>query len=206
MKKSEVTQEKIRKAMKAKGYKWFRDDSSVGYDVNIVGIRNDDTGGKVTNEFDDFLTISYKNESGNWQFHCWRATTDPGTYWMEHPSNTDGCAILVPGQYRSSHKIRLHAGKYPALGQQKPVKVYRDGNLDDVYDTDEEAIKEGIYGINIHRSNPHTESYYVNKWSAGCQVFKKIRNFDDFMGICYKAKDIWGNSFTYTLLNSNDLI
>ena len=198
----DITIDKIKKAMKAKGYKWFTGNV---YDVNIIGIRNDETGDKVTNHFDDYLTISYKNETSDWQFHCWPATTDPGTYWMQHPSNKDGCAMLVPGQYRSSHKIRLHAGKYPALGQQKPVKVYRDGNLDEVYDTDEATIKEGIYGINIHRSNPHTESYYVNKWSAGCQVFKRIADYDTFMEICHKAKDVWGNSFTYTLLNSSDL-
>ena len=44
--------------------------------------------------------------------------------------NRSGVAILKPGQYRSSHKLRLHAGKYLALGQQKPVKVYRDSNRD----------------------------------------------------------------------------
>ncbi|MAH43130.1 hypothetical protein CL614_05425, partial [archaeon] len=61
------------------------------------------------------------------------------------------------------------------------------------------------YGINIHRSNPYTESYYVDKWSAGCQVFKKIADFNTFMEICRKAKDIWGNSFTYTLIESKDI-
>jgi len=124
---------------------------------------------------------------------------------MKHPMNSNGTAILVPGQYRSSHKIRLHRGKYEALGQKKPVKVYRDGNKDDVYDADEDTITEGLYGINIHRSNPYTESYYVDKWSAGCQVFKKVDDFDDFMEICHKARDIWGNSFTYTLIESKDI-
>ena len=202
MKTDDFTRKKIEEAVIAKGYKWFTNNN---YDVNIVGIRNDETENKLTNHFDDFLTVSYKNPVGEWRFHCWQATTDPGTYWMEHPSNKDGCAMLVPGQYRGSHKIRLHAGKYPALGQQRPVKVYRDGNLDDVYDTDESTIKEGLYGINIHRSNPHTESYYINKWSAGCQVFKRVADFDVFMKICNNAAEIWGNSFTYTLLNSNDI-
>ena len=70
---------------------------------------------------------------------------------------------------------------------------------------DEETITEGIYGINIHRSNPNDESYYVNKWSAGCQVFKKVADFNEFMDICRKARDIWGNSFSYTLIESEDL-
>lgn len=201
----EFTREKVKEVIVSKGYKWFNDNNNKGYDVNIIGIRNSETNAAVTNNFDDTLTLSYKDNLGKWNFHTWKATTDPGQYWMEHPMLKElGCAILVPGQYRGSHKIRLHQGKYEALGQRRPVKVYRDNNLDDVYDTDESTITEGVYGINIHRSNPYTESYYVNKWSAGCQVFKKVDDFHEFMEICRKARDIWGNTFSYTLIESKD--
>jgi len=71
------TREQIEKAVKSKGYVWFEDKDNKGYDVNIVGIRNDSTGNNVTNVFDDYLTISYK-ENGQWKFHIWPATTDPG--------------------------------------------------------------------------------------------------------------------------------
>ena len=196
------TRKQIQIAVQELGYKWF--EGSNDYDVNIVGVRNSSTYKKVTNQFDDYLTLSYQIE-GEWKFYCWEVTTDPGSYWMEHPINKDGCAILVPGQYRGSHEIGLHQGKYEALKQKKSVKVYRDDNKDDVYDTDEDTIKEGIYGINIHRSNPYDDSYYVNKWSAGCQVFKKVKEFNMLMDICYKAKDQWGNSFTYTLIESKDI-
>jgi hypothetical protein len=196
--------EQIKEVITSKGYKWFNDHNNKGYDVNIVGIRNSETNGRVTNHFDDAITLSYKDSDSNWKFHQWECTTDPGQYWMDHPMNSDGCAILVPGQYRGSHKIRLHQGKYEALGQRRPVKVYRDNDKDDVYDTDEETITEGVYGINIHRSNPYTESTYVNKWSAGCQVFKKVDDFHEFMEICRTARDIWGNAFSYTLIESKD--
>ena len=200
----EYTKEQIKGVLTSKGYKWFDDHNNKGYDVNIVGIRNSTTDGKVTNHFDDTITISYKDADSDWNFQQWPATTDPGQYWMEHPMNTDGCAILVPGQYRGSHKIKLHQGKYEALGQRKPVKVYRDNDRDLEYDTDADTITEGVYGINIHRSNPYDESTYVNKWSAGCQVFKKVDDFHAFMEICRTAKNIWGNTFTYTLIESND--
>ena len=196
------TREQIQATVEGKGYKYFNDTRNKGYDVNIIGIRNSETDGKVTNAFDDLMTIAYKceegywREEGYWHYHEFPCTTDPGAYWMKHPMNKDGCAILVPGQYRGSHEIRLHRGKYEALGQKKHVKVYRDNDKDDVYDTNEDTITEGLYGINIHRSNPYTESYYVNKWSAGCQVFKRIKDFKTFMKICHKANDIWGNSFT----------
>ena len=189
--------EQIENAVKTKGYAWFENGD---YDVNIVGVRNSATGNKVTNAFDDFLTISYK-EGGQWKFHIWPATTEPGTKGVKEYHNAAGVARLVEGQYRGSHTIRLHQGKYEALGQAKNVKVYRDANKEMVFD--ETKITEGLYGINIHKAG--ADSTYVENWSEGCQVFKKSADFETFMSICRKAKDIHGNSFTYTLIESNDI-
>lgn len=194
------TREQVETAVKAKGYVWFDDAANKGYDVNIVGIRNASTGQVVTNVFDDLLTISYK-ENGVWKFHSWAATTDPGKKGVKEYHNAAGVARLVEGQYRSSHIIRLHQGKYEALGQNKPVKVWRDANKDMVYD--ENKIQEGVFGINIHKAG--ADSTYVENWSEGCQVFKKSADFEAFMKICRKAKDIHGNNFTYTLIKSSDI-
>ena len=195
--------EQIKKAMLSKGYVWFDDSSNKGFDVNIVGIRNSNTGKKVTNIFDDYLTLSYK-ENGEWKFHQWAITTDPGTKAIKEFHNPKGVARLVPNQYRGSHVIGLHQGKYEALKQAKPVKVYRDKNKDMVFD--ETTIEEGIFGINIHRSNKLTESTFVENWSEGCQVFKRVKDFNEFMSIMKKSKKIHGNSFSYTLLTSNDIV
>jgi hypothetical protein len=196
------TREQVEAAVKAKGYVWFEDAANKGFDVNIVGIRNSSTGKKVTNVFDDWLTLSYK-EGGVWKYHSWAITTDPGTKAVKEFHNPNGVARLVPGQYRRSHIIRLHQGKYEALGQNAPVKVWRDKNKDMTFD--EVTIQEGVFGINIHRSNPTTESAYVENWSEGCQVFKRVKDFNEFMAICRKSRDIHGNSFSYTLLESSDI-
>jgi hypothetical protein len=195
------TKEQIETAVKSKGHVWFEDTANKGYDVNIVGIRNTSTGQKVTNAFDDYLTISYK-ENGQWKCHVWPATTDPGKKGVMEYHNKDGVARLVEGQYRGSHIIRLHQGKYEALGQDKPVKVYRDANKDMTYD--ENKITEGVYGINIHKAG--ADSTYVENWSEGCQVFKKSADFEAFMKICRKSKDIHGNRFTYTLIETKDIV
>ena len=195
------TKEQIETAVKSKGYVWFEDTANKGYDVNIVGIRNTSTGQKVTNAFDDYLTISYK-ENGQWKCHVWPATTDPGKKGVMEYHNKDGVARLVEGQYRGSHIIRLHQGKYEALGQDRPVKVYRDSNRDMTYD--ENKITEGVYGINIHKAG--ADSTYVENWSEGCQVFKKSADFEAFMKICRKSKDIHGNRFTYTLIETKDIV
>lgn len=197
------TREQIERAVKAKGYVWFDDMANKGFDVNIVGVRNLTVGRKVTNVFDDYLTLSYK-ENGVWKFHQWAITTDPGTKAVKQFKNPKGVGRLIPNQYRGSHQIGLHQGKYEALRQQRPVKLWRDKNKDMTFD--ETIIDEGLFGINIHRSNPKTESAYVENWSEGCQVFKRVKDFNEFMVIMNKAKAIHGNSFTYTLITSNDIV
>lgn len=200
------TREQIEKAVKSKGYVWFEDKNNKGFDVNIVGIRNSNTGDEVTNKFDDKITISYK-EDGEWKFHCYDCTTDPGRYWTKKIMRKEGVAMMKPGQYRRSHKIRLHAGKYPALGQCGPVTVYRDANKDDRYDLDDNNTQTGLYGINIHRATGRKgkTSTQVDKWSAGCQVIANNDDWHEFLDICYEAKAIWGNKFTYTLIESKDI-
>ena len=192
------TREQIENAVKSKGYVWF--EGAKDYDLNIVGVRNSATGQKVTNAFDDCITVSYKL-GGEWKSHCWMATTDPGKKGVMEYHNAAGVARLDEGQYRGSHTLGLHQGKYEALKQQKPVKVYRDADKDLEYD--ENKIQEGIFGINIHKAG--ADSTYVENWSEGCQVFKKSADFDSFMAICRKAAGIHGKSFTYTLIESNDI-
>jgi hypothetical protein len=203
MAKNCYTLGQIKSAMKAKDYKWFENGD---YNLNIVGVRNNETKGKVTNAFDDCITLSYKKD-GEWKFHCYECTTDPGTHWVDHPMLKIGVAILKPGQYRSSHKIRLHGGKYTALGQQKNVTVYRDNNRDDNFDLDESKTTTGLFGINIHRATKWAgkKSTQVGKWSAGCQVINSNDDWTEFLGICEKARDVWSNNFTYTLIESNDI-
>jgi hypothetical protein len=192
------TKEQIEAAVKAKGYVWF--EGTKDYDLNIVGVRNSATGNKVTNVFDDTMTVSYK-VGGNWVFKQWQCTTDPGTKGVKEFHNAAGVARLVEGQYRGSHTLGLHQGKYEALKQAKPVKVYRDANKDMTYD--ETKIQEGIFGINIHKAG--VDSTYVENWSEGCQVFKKAADFEAFMVIAREAAKIHGPSFTYTLIESADI-
>jgi len=198
------TKEQIETAVKSKGYKWFEDNSNKGYDVNIIGVRNNSplVAKKVTNVFDDHITLTFKDEKGILQFYCWMATTDPGKKGVMEFHNNKGVARLVPEQYRSVWMIDKHQGKYDALCQRNGnVNVYRDANKNLTFE--EFIIDIGMFGINIHKSGQ--DSTWVENWSEGCQVFKRVKDFNVFMSICKKAAKIHGNKFSYTLLESTDI-
>lgn len=188
----------VESIIKKKGYIWYSDSD---FKMNIVGIRNSSTGKTITNSFDDVLTLSFK-DSGTWQYYEFPITTDPGRTPSLQPSNSSGVARLAPGQYINSHIIRPHAGKYLALGQNKPVTVFRDANRNLQYDEGNKQI--GIFGINIHKAG--VDSQNVDRWSEGCQVFKREKDFYFFLNLCFKSSKLNTNNFTYTLLESSDLI
>jgi hypothetical protein len=170
------------------------------FNVNIIGIRS---ANHQPNRFDDKIHCIYRDGTGEWFHKSWPCTTEPGKYWLENPTNVNGTAVLVPGQYRGVWKIDKHQGKYDALCQRNgKVKVYRDDNLDEVIDCDPDSITEGFYGINIHKAGAH--STQIDRWSAGCQVFANSADFDEFMAICRQACERWGNSFSYTLILEDD--
>ena len=77
--------------------------------------------------------------------------------------------------------------------------MWRDSNKDDVLDHDG-APSEGWFGINIHHAG--ADSTNVEKWSAGCQVFKRLADWEEAMGI-WKATG--ADSFTYTLIDDKDV-
>ena len=184
--------------MEEKGYVFF--EGRKPYDLNIVGVRSFNM---RANKFDDSINVFYKNTKKDWEVRVYKATTDPGTYYLEHPMKVTGTAIMVPGQYRSSHKIGTHK-TYEALVQRgkNPIKIYRDSNKDEILDMSSDTVIEGWYGINIHKAG--SNSTIVHKWSAGCQVFKTSSDFKDFMTLVNRAAKYWGPTFTYTLLEEKD--
>ena len=187
--------------LRRKGYSYF---TKGYYNLNIIGIRKNNNN-VITNKYDDILAVMYRTRNGLKTVY-YNITTEPGDYYMRKKlGNPKGTAILVPGQYRGCWKLGKHKGEYEALVQAKPVKVYRDGNKDNVYDMFPQTINEGLFGINIHRSNEGFTRQTVDMYSAGCQVFADPKDFDKFIDLCKKQEVLYGNSFTYTLLDERDL-
>ena len=177
------------------GYTIFKTGS---YNLNLIGVRSEAI---TANAFDDTMYCVYRDSSGKWVELSFVITTDPGTFWLANPSRVSGTAILVAGQYRGTWKLGLHRGKYDALVQTGgKVKVFRDRNRNSILEHDPENIEQGYFGINIHKSSSVRTSTQVNKWSAGCQVFADPNDYKLFIELCKISADIYGNSFSYTLL------
>ena len=193
--------ENLKSVLKDKKYAFF--DNNKSYNVNIIGCRSNQT---KANEFDDCLFLIYRDDDKDWVVHSYQITTDIGIRYLKAPINKDGAAILVPGQYRGIYSVAKHRGKYDALCQKNgKVKVWRDDDRDKILDMDDSTIQEGYYGINIHRAATTGEVEFVNGYSAGCQVFKDTRDFNEFMALIKLSAKKYDNKFTYTLIKEEDI-
>ena len=177
------------------GYKVFTDEM----DLNIVAIRSAD---QTPNVFNDLLTISYR-KAGQWFTRSWACTTDPGLYHLQNPGKVAGTAALCPGQYRSSHTLGKHRGRYTALTQCGPVRVFRDPDGSDQHALSQSpTIDEGLFGINIHRASATRTSTQVDRWSAGCIVCSDPTDFAAVIKLAkaqIKAHPSW-TKYSLTLL------
>jgi len=168
------------------------------YQLNIWGFRSAQS---MANRFDDEIHVFYKKNLVQWEYHVFKATTDPGTYWLNNPMQPQGTAILAKGQYKDCYQLGLHRGQYIALVERKPVTVIRDYNRNAKLDFFNGRKSTGTFGINIHRAMANGITRIVDKFSAGCQVFANASDFFQFIQLCERHKQLYGNKFTYTLVD-----
>lgn len=187
----------IQAVFEKKGYTYF---SKGAMNLNIFGIR---ASANIPNTFDDFICVYYNDNNANKIELNFPATTDPGTFWLQNPMAKGGTAILAEGQYRGAYKLGQHYG-HEALVQILPLPCYRDDNRDDKIDTNQKTITTGLYGINIHSAWWVEEAEVIDKASAGCQVCKRRMHHKQIIELCKLSAKIYGNKFTYTLLNEKD--
>lgn len=167
--------------------------------LNLIGIRNPSNTSPET--FEDHIAYFYYDNNGYAIGNVAKGTTSPSVYFLNNPMNSAGTAILKQGQYINSHKIGLHRGKYEALVQQNPVTVIRDDDRNSYLDFFADT-QTGLYGINIHRATIGKNNIAViDKDSAGCQTFQNIDDFNQMMAMARKSRDLYGNNFTYTLID-----
>jgi len=144
--------------------------------VKLLGIRGfyEDLGNPHKNDlgiYDDFIVRCIGEETIGF-----RASTDPGLYWIKHPMNPKGCAILTEATH--VFKLGIHQQKYPALVQAEDFVVWR-------LDTEGNRKEEGnAVDIHMHSGGPGMD---VGSFSAGCQVIQSPEGY--FRGTWFKFFD-----------------
>ena len=197
-------------AMKRLGHEIYFAKAGKARNLNIVYVRN--TSPKV-DVYGCRLVVFWQELSGEWTLKSWTVTTYPGSrYLIQKLLNPKGCAILKEGQYKGVYAVSNHRGVYPALCQRLgKVSVYRDGDRDREFDLEPSSVITGDYGINCHApvvpssSNADYVAKSVGSSSAGCLVFQRMADFREFMLIVGKSRELWGNTFTVTLIRDSDL-
>lgn len=116
-------------------------------------------------------------------------TSNSGTYGLRNflKWNKKGTAVIVFDKiyydaFKKSDgkKVRHHNGKMPCLRQVKPLKYYRDNNLDDKID-ESGNIYEGNNSTNIHANSYVAKkgiiSWIIGKWGTGCTVVNDLTKY-----------------------------
>lgn len=150
--------------------------------MNPDGTLNDD----APNEFNDLrMVIEFIGDIPK-IVNCWKATTEPGTFYTHHPMNPKGAARIAFGQYEA-WRVGIHGNveTHEALVQVAPVTVHRDFNRDLKRTGDK--IEKGLFGINQHwgYNYPITN---ISKASAGCLVGRTRDGHKEFMRIIKQDK------------------
>lgn len=177
------------------------------YYPNLFGIRTETN---TPNRFDDWIGAVYKDKAGKWCSYCYNGTTDPGQYWLEHPMNINGTAIIIPGQYLKVYKIGTHTG-YKAYQQCKAMAYVRDTNKNKVLDLLYRIVGHKIYfeiaSTNLHHANSNTVSTVDDKWSAGCQVVASPTEYECLLdlGVLFDLQTKVENKYNYALFEEIDI-
>lgn len=127
--------------------------------ISLLGIRGYHTPAfpnPINDMYDDAIVRVIGDE-----IKIFQASVDPGSYYMLHPVNPQGCARLKCGLWQ--YKLGEHHN-HPALVQADEVVVDR-------IDKEGKRLCEdhGYFGINIHSGGAE---YLVGRYSAGCQIIK----------------------------------
>jgi hypothetical protein len=170
--------QRIKGLLKRRGFIIF----SRPFELNIVGLRNKNV------RHTDEIHVFYKINAKNWNYHVYEGITDP-----IYLSKSKSPILLKEGQYINAFEIGKHKEKFTGLVQVKPVTVLENNDRASSFSAGES--KNGIYHIDII---PETA---FEKDDDGCQLLLGEENFKELMAFCKKHLELYGNQFTYTLID-----
>lgn len=202
----------LTEAYERMNYKFF---SKGSYNPNFWGIRSLDS---KSNKFDDIGGVTFYESLNKPIVLAFPMTSDPGKYWLQNPLNKNGCAILIPGQYEESHALGVHGrsgpNPYKAFEQVNKMMYVRDNDRNDTLDFSlyRDPVKRRIHAFfdniksNIHRASALKIVQFVERYSAACQVYQNVKDFDKLIQVMeFSIRKGYPNRVTYTLFEENEV-
>jgi hypothetical protein len=164
--------------MQKKGY-WIARAPDM---VNIIYAEGMDSDGDKNsdqpNKWNDRRMVFRIRPGGHPQMLLnYEATTEPGSFYVEYPLNSNGAARMAFGQYKAWID-GYHNGTQPALVQRGDVRVHRDKNKDGKRSASDPMDVGDDFGINQHSTSPSFDKDEIDRYSAGCLVG---RNYDEHL-------------------------
>jgi len=221
-----ITIQNLSRIAKLKGYTINTHRGKFNANLNIWGIRTLDVD---TSRYNDYIIIfrqlfnSYNLKTEvkvksktytrivqiidncAWVIDVFVGTTDPSKDNLVSPINKNGTAILKEGQYKGMFRSGKHHNDYEAFVQNRPCIVYRDNNKDGLLDYNGKQ-ETGMFGINFHKASKWKIVDLIGLYSAGCQVVKSVRDYEDIIIPLKRVSEKEGfKEWDYTLINIDNL-
>jgi hypothetical protein len=178
--------------------------------LNIVGVRNSS---KRSDKWDDYI-VAFRWMNKKFEGYAFEGTTDAGAYYLLNPMRAAGTAILVPDVQVLDH-YRLqdngHNG-YRAYRQIKPFPYIRDNNRDtllnfELFEDKSKWITNERIGSNLHRASSNIIVNAIGKYSAGCQVIRKPKDFEKLVWLGNEQIRITGiDTFHYGIIWLDEIL
>jgi len=176
-------------------------------EIVTFGIRNNDMTAGIFND-----TLGWFKINGNDSIIAVNTgTVDPGAYYLNHPMNAKGTAVMVAGVHKKAYKSGYHS-KYKALRQCKRIKCYRITRP--MFEAMNKDVPKGqwkihltgllpsylVTGANQHRASKWNITTKIGLYGAGCQVRNNPKQYAKFI------KNVWGKQdyFDYVLFLEKD--
>lgn len=189
--------EKIKNRLKDEGYRIF----DRLFELNIVGLRKANS---RPGHFDDELHVFAKVSDSEWVHHVFNIVTDPGTYWMNKKGKPKNSLMLAQGQYKDSYAILQKSKGTTILKQINPVEVYENYDRKAVIDLFKGKKKKGLFSINFIQAKSNGKYLFLSTDMENAQVFQRKEDFVQFIQMCQGHEKLYGNKFTYTLLDERE--
>lgn len=194
------TVDQIIAAMLARSHAVFRRGKHAK-NVNLVGLRAIPG---TLDAFDDLTCLFWEEDDGTWTLEAYACTLDPGKPGLEHPTRSDGTAMMAAGQTRGAFKFGTHHpgtdGAYECLVPVSVIPVIRFHSVADFEAGN--GTRSASNATQIHHANSQHPSTVVGAWSLGCDVIADPLEFAEFMEHCHDSEaEGNGSTFTWTILD-----